>query len=34
MKGRLLQSLTINQNKLKLLPENPRIETYGDFSFQ
>ena len=31
MKGRLPQSLTINQTKLKPLPENPRIERHGDF---
>ena len=34
MKGRLPQSLTINQTKLKPLPENPRIERHGDFSFK
>ena len=33
MKGRLPQSLTITKIKLKPLPENPRIERHGDFSF-
>ena len=33
MKGRLQQSNNY-YNKLKPLPENPRIERYGDFSFK
>ena len=34
MKGRLPQSLTEIKQKLKPLPENPRIERNGDFFLQ